>query len=287
MSELSTIVEKTANALLEEEKKTSTNDGGGENKTETEGSEPAAEPNTENKTENKDEPKTESLFGLSAEEQKQAAELFAGLKDPNKQKQIISAMAQLAGLTPQSTKAEKEEIKEEVLDSAGVLAKHLGKDFDFLAPKLSAAFDELLEKKLKDSLDPVNTHIRTTEEQRIINETNTAFKMVETKYYGGKGIPNDVQEEMKRCMDVFKPNGTISANDYIMDVYNMARGRMGLTSRPSTEGRTERNRTDAASRLASSPGAKDQKNGTSVPNDNRSLKQIVADAAEKANKENH
>lgn len=229
---------------------------------------------------------SEPANSLSEAERLDAFRLFEALKDPNKSRTVIEFLAQQAGFVqPPAPAAKTEEAPVEQKPLNVLLAEHLGKDLDFLAPALSGALEQYFNQKLNAAVSPLYQQSYNAQARQVQNESQLAVDNLSKTHYEGKGIPSNIEAEMSKIMNDYKPSNTTSPKDYIENVYHMAIGRLGISSRPPVDpNRVLKNRNDAPSRLASS-GIKAQDRGMSIPqtdNKAKSLREIIAGELEAA-----
>lgn len=209
--------------------------------------------------------------GLSPEEIKNARNFFKGLKDPEKAPVLIDFIAKNAGYSKIETKTELKEAKRDI---NAILREKLGDEFEPLIEKLGPALDEILKEKLEESTKGLRESIDNDKKEKLQNEFLGIFKGISKDHYDNKDIPDDVAKEMNAIIEDFEPKAGMSMDKYLKSIHNLALINLGKSTRPNT-GRTEANRKDAPSRLASERGGQPAQ-GETVP------KKMGLDAAVKA-----
>jgi hypothetical protein len=222
--------------------------------------EPTKEDNDKdgNKAEVKEEPKVDKEVEAAAEEKatNQAKELFKALNDPVQAPLFIDFLARQAGYTKgeiakaAATKAETATLAE---DTISILKESLGEEFGFLADKFAPAIEKILAKKVEESQKDIREEFTRQETTRLQNESATVMSKLADGFFGkGEELPDTVTSEMSKYMDRMQPSKGTSLKEYVEDAFNAAIGKLGLQKTDKDkQNRTNKNRTDAASRLAS------------------------------------
>jgi hypothetical protein len=247
---------------------------------------------TETKIEDKkdDDDSADKTVDPTEVEKAQALELWNSLKDPEKAPAIIEFIAKQAGYTKaelkeaSKTKEGAAEVKDDIQE---ILRESLGKDLEAVADRLAVAIGKILDKKIpeatKDLREKESLRESAVHEAAAQSETDK----ISTEYFGGKGIPADVEKAMTELMDEMPPSSTISADKYVRKIFNSVAGERGLTKQTQTQQQTRnKNQGDAVSRLASKPNASGHvpdKSGAGSAS-TKSLSQIVDDAMEEVAK---
>lgn len=224
-------------------------------------------------------------YGLTKKEQLEARQLLAGLKDPSKAPVIIDVLTQGMGYTRAETK------KEAVAQAKAIteeLAEALGPELKYVADKMGP----IIEKHIKSQVDQVklesSNRITAIELEKHQNAAAKDYAELNKEYFGEGEIPDNLAKEMSKIMETHKADGSQTAKDYMKDVMFMAAGRIGVevkkqgkpnTPKVNLTERTERNRNDAPSRLASD-GSKQPKAGEVAihPTRQMSLKDSISKA---------
>lgn len=196
-----------------------------------------------------DDKKDDKSFGLSEDEQTQARQLFAALKDPDKAPIILEAIAKQGGYAKIETKKEAVEAKK---DLKARLTEHLGEDLSVLAERLAPAIDSYIEEKLKESQTDIRATLAKREEEKLAEVALTSQKRLAQDFFKKDEIPEDILSDMNKMMDRITPTKDMSVGDYIESIFYSVVGKRGLTKGGiATEDRIKKNRTDAPVRLAS------------------------------------
>lgn len=234
-----TVNSAVTEAIKTEEAKTETP------KTETKPAEEKKEP------EKKEEKPAED--GLSEAEKTQAEQLFKALKNPETQGSVIEFLAKQAGYQKIETKQEAKEVKDEVLET---LKESLGEQFDFLADKLAPAINKIVDKKLTENTKDIREKLNEGEEDKLRSAADIKQRELAKEYFDSDAIPDDILEDMEKMMDKISPTKDMTVQQYVETVFYAVAGKRKLTPTTKTsKERTEKNKNDAASHLASS-GAK-------------------------------
>ena len=181
------------------------------------------------------EDKKDNEDGLSESELKEAEVLYKGLKNPDKQKEIVAWFAQQHGYTKAEARADikeintavKETVAEQPKDVVKSLKEKLGPEFDYLAEKLAPAIKDMIDSEIKE----VRTRQDKNDEEKLLtkyqSELDSSLNAIGTKFYSEGDIPQDVQMEMSKVMDVFTDTGKMTPAEYMESVHHIAVGRLG------------------------------------------------------------
>ena len=173
--------------------------------------------------------------------------LYKALKDPNQRGPIIAALAQEIGILtksdPPETKKEEAKVKKQTLE---IFKEALGKDFDFLAVRLSTALDEILADQ-KEELGTVQQQIQG---DRIISETKTAEEILNKET---KGDFKKYEPQITKLIDKYQPGAGMSVEEYLRGLYQIASaGSQKVKTTVELSDKIKRNSNDAAGRLRAS-----------------------------------
>jgi len=190
--------------------------------------------------------------GLSAQEQKEARELYRLLKDKQTQKSTLTLLAQRAGLlqaeTPKEVKAAKKELKD-------IVKETLGPEYGFLADKLSATMEAVLEQERQTT----NELLNTVQVDKIERETSSALDRLSRET---KGESKKFEDRMIALMDRIKPSDNLSVYEYLKDLYTLASsGQRTASTKAAIADKIKRNAGNAAERLQSRGTGKEGKPG--------------------------
>ena len=205
----------------------------------------------------KEKTKEEKEAEVAAREKKlqQAELLFDALNNPEQAGTVIDFLAKQAGYTKAElktveTKTEVKEVKDDILE---IFEKALGDEFKFLAPNLSKAVSEALNKRLESSQADIRAKFQEQEEEKLRGQSDSAINKLTEGFFGKDSeLPKEVVTEMSKYMDRIQPNTNTTVSEYIEDAFHAAIGKLGLSKvNKSKQERISKNRTDAPTRLAS------------------------------------
>ena len=220
--------------------------------------------------ENKEEPKIDD-DGLTQEQRANAINFYKGLQDPEKAPHLIEFVAKSAGYSKIETKAELKEAKRDI---KGILKEKLGDEFEPLYERLGPALEEILTEKLEEATKGIREDIQSEKKEKLESEYLGIMNGIVKDYNYGDDLPSDITKEMQSIMEEFDPKPGMSMDKYLKSIHNLALINLGKsTNKPNA--RTERNRLDAPSRLASERGGSPGE-GVAIP------KKMGLDAAVKA-----
>lgn len=190
-------------------------------------------------------------LGLTKEEQKQARQLLAGLKDPGKAPVILEHLMRVAGIEKPETKKEVKEVKKALVEQ---LKDSLGPELSYLADKMGPVFQSFLDEKLTEVQEKNETRFTEVAIERETKIAATAQEELAQEFFETKELPSEFVSEVGKLIDEYKPRAGQSTKSYLKDMLHLASGRLGKPLSKQTAQITqkaEKNRTDAASRLAS------------------------------------
>ena len=100
------------------------------------------------------------------------------------------------------------------------------------------------------------------EREKLAHQSNNKLNQLAEGFFGtGEQVPDNVIAEMSKYMDRVEPNAKLTVGEYVEDAFYHAVGKLGLTRESkSKQQRTEKNRSDASSRLSSSSRAPSEDN---------------------------
>ena len=199
---------------------------------------------------------------LNEEQLNFAKTLFKALNnsDPNIQRQTIKVLASAAGLDLKEveTKQEVKKVEESLLD---LLKAGLG-EYDFLAEKLAPVLDKVLKKTIDDNTKDIREALKEEKLSKFRNEVSSGIDAAFDEYENA-AENKDLKDEVVKLMDNFKPNKNISHKDYFRSLIVLAANNKNIAlvkagqvkELKDKDARIEKNRNDAAARLASERGA--------------------------------
>lgn len=240
----------------------------------------------EDKTDDKKE--DDKFLGLSEQEQEQARQLFAALKDPDKAPAVLDYIASQNGYTKKLAEAETpKEIKEVKRDLTSLLTEALdsnGAGLGALAKLIAPVIDKFVDEKLKENTDDIRKTLAKDEESKLTTAAAAKEKALAQDFFKKDEMPKEVLTDMNKMMDRISPSKDMSVEDYIETIFYAVAGKRGLTKGTvATQEKINKNRNDAPSRLASgtSHAPIEGVNGSK----NMSLQQSIEAAMEAAAKQ--
>lgn len=210
--------------------------------------EPAVEKKAEEKKE--EEPGVDDL-GLTPEEQKQARQLLAGLKDPGKAPVILQHLMKAAGLEAPETKKEVKEVKKALTEQ---LKDALGPELAYMADKMGPVFQAFLDEKIAEVQEKNEVRFSEVAIEREAKVADTAQQELAQEFFGTPELPAEFITAVSGLIDDYKPKAGQTTKSYLKDMLHLAAGRLGKPlskQTQQTDKKIDKNRTDAASRLAS------------------------------------
>lgn len=222
--------------------------------------------------ESDDEPPVEGE--LSADEAKEAKNLYKLLKDPSTQKQVLRVLAGSAGLLDQPP-ATKEEVKEVKKDFKTILEEKLGPDLKWLVPKLSGALEEMFEQEREER----TTELSALTQKETVNEV---VRVSEKLNRETKGEYKKLENRMNQLADEILPAPGQSVEKYCRHLFAIASSETRTNSQKNRlADKINRNANDATERLRSTNNGE---RGLKAPDKPMSLKEAVRFAAKQQEK---
>jgi hypothetical protein len=225
-------------------------------------------------------------FGFTKQDQIEAKQLLAALRDPEKAPLVVEFLASRSGYIKQpETKKEATEQAKTITDE---LAEALGPELKYIADKMGP----IIEKRLKDSVDSVKgsteERLARVETEKLQEKAAVAQDKVAKDYFKEGQIPEKLAKTMSKVMDTLHPAAGQTMEDHFEEVLIVAARRDGVTlSKISKQQKIEKNRNDVPSRMASDATNKPAKQGEVVlhPQRQMSLADAVAAAVQQSAKE--
>lgn len=198
--------------------------------------------------------------GPSQEQIAQAIQIYQALNNPNTAPAAVEFLAKQLGYSlsqpsVQPTQSEAEMgIKE-------MIAKELGDDYAFLAPKLGGAIENVINR----ALGPLQQQMQRTQ---VTNEFDRAMADLNAET---KGEFSKHENEIVKVLQRLRPADGVSTKEFLRDAYNLARA-----GRPSPSGKAVINRiNERAQESLPSPAA-----GSAIPvSDQQTLDAAIYQAA--------
>lgn len=237
----------------------------------------------------KEPPKDEKVQGLSADQLKEAEQLYNLFKDPEKAPAVIDWLARQAGYDKIKVET-KQDVKEIKKDIKGILEEKLGPELSFLADKLAPAIDDILKEKLDEHTKDIRETLQQGELDKIAQQSETALESLSKEWFDDKEPPKEITARINELIDEMPAAKGMTAAKYMERLFLIAVGEKGLTKKSATSSsdatvkRAATNRNDAPSRLASDRGARSQQE-TTLPTRKMNLADAVALAAETVSKD--
>lgn len=200
---------------------------------------------------------------------KEAKTLYKALKDPKTASTVVSALAMQLGLLagPKAVETPKEEVKAKK-DILSIFKESLGKEFDFLAPKIAAAVDEVMQQQNEER----QLEIQQTNNARIASETSTAMNAIAKRT---NGESRKLEPKMVELSSKILPSPGMKVEEYIEVLYTLASsGKQSGIIKTQLNDKIRRNANDVTARIRSAGGNREE---TGIdPNKKYSLKESVA-----------
>jgi hypothetical protein len=200
---------------------------------------------------------------LDPEKLAAAKQLFKVLSSPNAdvQRAGLEALARAAGLKLEKieTKAEVKEAKESLLD---LLKGGLG-EYDFLSEKLAPILEKALKQMVAEETKDLRETVKTREEREVKDQIKIGYDAAFAKYDNS----SELQEEVLKVMDEFKPTGKMSHEAYFNSCLLIAADRKDIElkkvsgkaetkeTKEAKEKKIEKSRNDVGSRVGSERAA--------------------------------
>lgn len=270
------LIDKWLFGILREKAGEAEGGGGSEESEESEeGSEESEEGTDEESEEGEEDDKKVKEGELTADQIKEAHDLYKLISNPASQKSTLEFLAKQAGIQigdgkPPETKAEAKIAAKKTQE---VLEEALGVDLKWLAPKLAIAFDKLLEQsegKTKDQLDKLA-------EKQVVKEVDSAYEKLARDT---KGESRKFESKMVGLADKLYPAPGMSTDEYIRHLYTIASASgEGKSAKLRLAEKINKNSKDVPGRIAESAASGGGKN--TDKNARMSIKDAVRHAAEK------
>lgn len=224
---------------------------------------------------------------LDDQQKEYAKVLYKALNSNDKeiQQRTLRILAESAGLklAEVETKKEAAVVKKSIVES---LKESLG-EYDFLAEKLGPALETLLKGMVEESTKDIRETQRNNEILRIQNEVSTSIDAAFAEYENAKVLGPEVSKLMDQIK--FRDTSGMTQKEYFKNLIILAASNnkvalkvKGEKVEPKVnEDKVNKNRNDAASRLASERGAEVKL--AIEPAKRMNLKDAVEDAVRKTN----
>jgi len=182
------------------------------------------------------EEKTEEEPSIEEKQREEAYNLYKALSNPKTGAPIVKALMQQYGMEIPTTKSEKQEVADDV---SAILAKELGEDYEFLAPKLGKAIEKVFDVKLGK-----------IESSNVERDTRMAWDKVNSLTDGDL---QNYEAEIGALSDKMLPAPGTDIQEYIQMLYDVASSKAKKsTVTKKVADKIRKNAADAGSRTASS-----------------------------------
>ncbi len=230
------------------------------------------EETTEEETSEVEETSTES--DLTPEQLIESKNLYKALSGPQANA-IIAALAQQAGILPKAgeaplTKKEETVARREIKD---IFADALGKEYSFLADRLSPAIEAVMKQERESS----DTRFAELQQTNVEREVVTAYDKLATET---KGASKQFEARMATLSEEM-PIGNMNIETYMRRLYTLASNER-KSSPQKVADQIRRNAADAPTRLRSSVGP--TSSGIEIPDKKMNLNEAVNWAVDQVNK---
>jgi hypothetical protein len=206
-------------------------------------------PEVEVEKEEAPETQSEDLEEESLEESelKEAANLYKLLKNKDTRNLVLKTLGEKAGLFDKPLETPKQVAKAE-RDIKTILSETLGKEYDFLIPKLGDALEKILEDVQEKQQHALGQVQQEQINSQVVNELTELAR--ETK-----GASRGLEARMSALSQKFPPGEGLSVKEYIRGLHAMAQDGKPATAANKIAERINRNSKDVPSRLTSSTAA--------------------------------
>jgi hypothetical protein len=200
---------------------------------------------------------------LSDAEIAEARNLYKALKDPTTRSLVLTDLAQKAGITSDSSKKEVKEAKRNIQN---VLEEMLGKEYDFMIPKLSKALETIFEQERSERAAD-----RQSVEARLVQrDVDSALGRLSRET---KGESKRLEARMVQVMNQFPAAPDTDIYTYLHGIYSIASaGRATRAATAQVTDKIKKNSKDAFARL---PSARGREDSGKPPNKKLNLNQSI------------
>lgn len=143
----------------------------------------------------------------------QAMQIYEALNNPNTAPAAVEFLAKQLGYSLQQPSAQTPAQPEPELGIKELIAKELGDDYAFLAPKLGGAIENVINRVLGPMQQQMQRTQVTNEFDRAMADLNA-----ETKGDFGKN-----EAEIVKVLQRLRPADGVSTKEFLRDAYNLAR----------------------------------------------------------------
>mgnify|MGYP001612220576 CR=1 FL=1 len=214
---------------------------------------------------------------LTEQELLESKNLYRLLKDPTTARSVVAALAQqtgvlqdLARLGAEPTRTEVRDAKKDILT---IFKESLGKEYEFLADRLSKAVDTVITQERQEIQAQ---HLET--QTAVVNQQ--IVRELETLERETRGVSKTLENRMAELAREI-PIGTQDQSTYIRRLYAVAASEKGLSAAPVRQGvtkskndRIRSNANDATSRIKGTPADR-SRDIIEIPTKKMGLKESV------------
>lgn len=185
--------------------------------------------------------------------QQQGLQLIQALRDPTQAPIVIKFLAEQGGYVKAGESVTKAESQEAADDLLAALDESLGPEFKYLTEKLAPAIRKGVSKIVEQNNEDIRQEFQRQEEEKLTLQSKTALDSLAEDFFGkGEALPAKVEQEMSKLMDKYQPAEDMSVKEYISDIFKLATSNLNMSKNDKAkQERTNKNRNDAPSRLAS------------------------------------
>ena len=228
-------------------------------------------------------------YGLTKAQQTEARMFFASLKDPEKAAKVVDFLATNNGYT--KAPETKKEAAVQAKDLVEKLKESLGPELEYLAIKMGPVIKAELESMVEESHKPLKAQLDEQQLTRYKQEADTVTDSLATEWFGSiDKMPDKLVTQMDKVLKDMTPRPGQSMKEFLRSAMfaaaadlEMPLSKQSKTSTPVDTRKVERNRNDAAGRLASDSRAIPKAGEKALaPSRQMTLDDAVRQAASKA-----
>ena len=184
---------------------------------------------------------------LADEELKEAANLYKLLRDKDTRKLVLRTLGEKAGLFDKTPETPKE-VAQVKRDIKSILTEKLGKEYEFLIPKLGDALETILD----DVKESQTALLGQLQQEQINSQVSSELDSLARET---KGVSRGLESKMSALSQKFPPGEGLSVKEYVRGLYAMAAEGKPTTSAKQIAERINRNYKDVPSRLQTGTGS--------------------------------
>lgn len=216
------------------------------------------ESSTTETEESPDKPKEGEVEPIEFSEKQlnEAKEIYAALNDPNRGPVVAKFLAEQAGFKIDTSEPKKEEPVEEVKEDSveSLITESLGPKYSFLAPKIAPGIERAVKLVVERETRVLKDTVTSDQTVRVKQELSSAKDTLYENYPEANKLDSEMGDVI-RSQSVGKLD-TETWYDYFEKVMFVAAGKKGRSVKKNSvvrfnKDKVNRNRNDAASRLAS------------------------------------